>query len=71
MLQGHDKAIAEFENEIEHEQDPAIRAYAEKALPTIQDHIRIAEDLAGKMGMPGKAGLSRPDKAIVASAHPR
>ena len=71
MLHGHDRAIAEFENEIEHEQDAAIRAYAEKALPTIQDHIRIAEDLAGKMGMPGKAGLSRPDKAIVASAHPR
>lgn len=71
MLQGHDKAVAEFENEIEHGRDPAIKAYAEKILPTIQDHIRIAEDLAGKMGMSGNAGLSQPDKAIAASAQPR
>jgi putative membrane protein len=71
MLQGHKGAIAAFENEIEHGKDPAIKAYAEKVLPSIQDHIRIAEDLAGKMGMPGKAGLSEPDKAISAATVPK
>jgi putative membrane protein len=68
MLKGHEGAIAAFENEIEHGQDPAIRACAEKVLPTIQDHVRIAEDLAGKMDMSGKEGLSQPDKAIIAAA---
>ncbi len=71
MLQGHDGAIAAFENEIEHGKDPAVKAYAEKVLPTIQDHIRIAEDIAGKMGMDGKVGLSQPNKAITASAIPK
>ncbi len=71
MLHGHDAAIAAFENEIENGNDPAIKAYAEKVLPIIQDHVRIAEDVAGKMDMSGRGGLSQPDKAITASANPK
>ena len=67
MLSGHKQAIADFEYEIEQGQTPAIKSYAEKALPVIQDHIRIAEDVAGKMQLSGKAGLEAPAKAI--SAH--
>jgi putative membrane protein len=65
-LQGHKQVISSFENEIEHGQDRAVRDYAEQTLPTLQDHIRIAEDLAGKMGMSGKAGLNEETKAIAA-----
>jgi putative membrane protein len=71
MMAGHKQAIAAFEHEIEHGQNPAIKAYAEKCLPVIQDHIRIAEDVAGKMDMPGRPGLEQPDKAIAASAMPK
>ncbi|MFZ3212822.1 MAG: DUF4142 domain-containing protein [Terriglobales bacterium] len=71
MLAGHKGAIAAFENEIEHGQDPAVKAYAEKVLPVIQDHVRIAEDVAGKMGMAGREGLEQPTKAITAPATPR
>jgi putative membrane protein len=71
MLAGHKGAVATFENEIEHGRNPAIKAYAEKVLPVIQDHIRIAEDLAGKMGMAGKEGLTQPGKAIAAPAIPK
>ena len=70
MLSGHKQAITTFENEIEHGQDAAFKAYAESVLPTIQDHIRIAEDLAGKVGLSGKLGLEVPSKAISAQAQP-
>jgi putative membrane protein len=65
-LQGHKQVISSFENEIEHGQDRAVKDYAEQTLPTLEDHIRIAEDLAGKMGMSGKAGLNQETKAIAA-----
>jgi len=66
QLQDHKQAISVFENEIEHGQNEAVKDYAEKTLPTLQDHIRIAEDIAGKMGMSGKTGLTQENKAIAA-----
>jgi putative membrane protein len=66
QLEDHKQAISVFENEIEHGQNEAVKDYAEKTLPTLQDHIRIAEDIAGKMGMSGKAGLTQENKAIAA-----
>jgi putative membrane protein len=66
MLSGHKQAITDFENEIEHGTNPAFKSYAESGLPLIQDHIRIAEDVAGKMQMSGKYGLEAPSKAINA-----
>jgi putative membrane protein len=65
-LQGHKETISAFENEIEHRQNQETKSYAEQTLPTLQDHIRIAEDVAGKLGLPGKAGLSDETKAITA-----
>jgi putative membrane protein len=65
MMSGHKDAIACFENEIEHGNTQAIKSYAASTLPVIQDHIRIAEDVAGKMGMAGGQGLESPNKAIA------
>lgn len=67
MVAGHNGAIAMIENEIEHDQNASARAFAEKILPTVQDHLRVAENVVGQMGMSGKAGLSQPSKAIVDS----
>lgn len=64
-LRGHKEAIAAFENEIKNGQNQEVKNYAIETLPTLQDHIRIAEDIAGKLGMSGKAGLSDPTKAIA------
>jgi len=64
-LQGHKEAIAAFENEIENGQNQEVKNYAAKTLPTLQDHIRIAEDIAGKLGLSGKVGLSDQTKAIA------
>ena len=64
-LAGHKQVISDFESEIEHGQNEAAKNYAAQTLPTLQDHIRIAEDVAGKMGMSGKAGLNQESDAIT------
>lgn len=64
-LQGHKDAIAAFENEIENDQNQEVKKYAVKILPMLQDHIRIAVDIAGKLGLSGKGGLSDQTKAIA------
>lgn len=71
MVAGHNGAVAMIENEIEHGRNPKIVEFAEKILPTVQDHLCIGENVVGKMGMSGKEGLSRPDKAIEAAADPK
>ncbi|MGB8782143.1 MAG: DUF4142 domain-containing protein [Terriglobales bacterium] len=64
-LQGHKEAISAFENEIEHGRNQEVKNYAAQTLPTLQDHIRIAEDIVGKLGLSGKTGLSDETKAIA------
>jgi putative membrane protein len=66
-LRGHKEAIFAFEREIEHGQNQETKDYAEQTLPTLQDHIRIAEDIAGKLGLAGKTGLSDETKAMTAN----
>jgi putative membrane protein len=65
-LQGHKETISAFESEIEHGRNQEAKNYAEQTLPTLQDHIRIAENVAGELGISGKAGLSNETKAITA-----
>lgn len=70
MLQGHKDVVAAFERETREGQDPALKAFAVRVLPTIEDHIRIAEDIAGRLGLAGAAGLHDKSKAITAMAKP-
>ena len=70
QLQDHKKAIALFEKEVNEGQNPQLKQFAEKTLPVLQDHVRIAEDLAGKMGMSGKTGLSDQSKAVNSGKEP-
>lgn len=64
-LQSHKEAISAFESEIENGQNQEVKNYAAQTLPTLQDHIRIAEDIAGKLGLSAKPGLSDQTKAIA------
>lgn len=70
QLQDHKKVIAAFEKEVQQGQDPQLKQFAEKTLPVLQDHVRIAEDVAGKLGLSGKMGLSNESKAINAGQSP-
>jgi predicted outer membrane protein len=50
-LEGHKQAIAAFEKEIADGQNAKLKEAAQKALPTIKEHYKLAQDLATKKGV--------------------
>lgn len=49
MVKDHEKDAAEFEKASKNAQDPDLRAWAAKTLPVIQDHLKMAKEMKGKM----------------------
>jgi len=47
LLQDHRKAVALFTAEAKNGQDPALKEFAEKTLPTLTEHLQMAQQLAG------------------------
>jgi len=47
-LQGHKEAVSAFQDEIANGQDAKLKSAAQKALPTIEKHYQMAQDLAKK-----------------------
>jgi putative membrane protein len=45
MVKDHDKDVAEFEKEASSGQDPDLKAFAAKTLPTLRDHLALAKQL--------------------------
>jgi putative membrane protein len=43
MLKDHKEDVAEFQSTANKAKDPDVRAFASKTLPTLQDHLRMAE----------------------------
>jgi putative membrane protein len=58
MVSDHKKDVAEFEREARSGRDPELKAFAEKTLPTLRQHLQMAEDAAAKVG----AGSAAPKK---------
>ena len=48
MVKDHKKDVAEFEKQAEKGTDPAVRTFAQETLPTLREHLTLAEGLAGK-----------------------
>jgi putative membrane protein len=44
MVSGHQKAIEQFEAEAKNGRDPQVKAWAEKSLPILREHLRLARD---------------------------
>ncbi|MGB6943552.1 MAG: DUF4142 domain-containing protein [Bryobacteraceae bacterium] len=44
-VQDHERTLAVFKHEAQHGQDPDVKAYANQALPTMEEHLREAEKL--------------------------
>jgi predicted outer membrane protein len=50
MVAGHEKAIHFFANASANLQDADLKKFAEKTLPTLRDHLRMAQELQSKVG---------------------
>lgn len=51
MIQDHVRAIALFQDEAKNGKDSQLRNLASTALPTLQDHLKQAREIAGKIGV--------------------
>jgi len=49
MVEDHAKAIATFESATNNLEDRALKKYADKTLPMLQEHYRLAQDLQNKL----------------------
>ncbi|MEI7297518.1 DUF4142 domain-containing protein [Paraburkholderia tropica] len=50
-VEGHKEAIQAFQKEITEGQDDKLKSAAQKALPTIEEHYRMSQTLAQKVGV--------------------
>jgi putative membrane protein len=48
MVKEHEEAVAQFAAEAKEERNPELKAYAAEVLPTLQEHLQLARDLAAK-----------------------
>lgn len=49
MVKDHEKDVKEFEKASKDVQDPDLKSWASKTLPVIQDHLRMAKQIASKL----------------------
>ena len=50
MIKDHEEDVAEFRREARSGRDPELKAFAARTLPVLQEHLRMAEDSAAKVG---------------------
>jgi putative membrane protein len=43
MVSEHKKDVAEFRKQSQSAKDPAIKTFAAKTLPTLEEHLKLAE----------------------------
>ena len=63
MVEDHEKHVAEFKREATSGKNPAIKNFAAQTLPTLEDHLREARDVAANR----KAIESTPSHEVQAS----
>jgi putative membrane protein len=59
MVAGHRKAVAAFKRESTSGKDPDVKAWAAKTLPTIEDHLKSAQEIARNVGVVGTSGRKK------------
>jgi len=53
MVKDHDADVKAFQNAAKGADDPDVKAWAAKTLPTLQEHQKMANDIAQKVGAEG------------------
>jgi putative membrane protein len=59
MVAGHRKAIAAFKKESTSGKDPEVKAWATQTMPTIEEHLKMAQDIAKNVGAVGTSGKKK------------
>jgi len=59
MVQDHKKDVAEFKKESTKAKDSDVKSFASTTLPTLQDHLKMIEDISGKMHPTKSAKMSK------------
>jgi putative membrane protein len=60
MVSDHRKVVAEFKRESTAGKDPEVKAFASKTLPTIEEHLKLAQDTTRAVGTTGTKASKRP-----------
>jgi len=55
MLKDHEKDVAAFDRISQQGNDPDLRAWTTKSLPTLREHLQMAQDIARKVGAAPKS----------------
>jgi putative membrane protein len=50
MVNDHAKDVSEFERAVSQASNADIKQFASEALPTLRDHLKMAREIAGKLG---------------------
>jgi putative membrane protein len=50
MVMDHEEDVAEFSRAAQSPGDSPVKSFAAKALPTLQDHLKMARDVDGELG---------------------
>jgi len=53
MVEDHEKDVAKFQSASKNLQDPDLKAWALKTLPTLNEHLRMAKDIHGQIEKKG------------------
>ncbi len=56
MLKDHNMDVREFERQANSGSDPDIKAFAANHLPTLRDHLKMAQDIAKQLGISPSTG---------------
>lgn len=51
MVRDHKKDVAEFRKASQNAKDPDVKAWAAKTLPTLEEHLRMAQDLEKQLSV--------------------
>jgi putative membrane protein len=72
MVKDHDKDVKEFQDEATNGNDPDVKAWAAKTVTTLQEHDKMAHDIAQKVGAQasGKQGSEGKKQSKAESKNP-
>jgi putative membrane protein len=59
MVKDHKKNVSEFEKQSSNGGDASLKSFAQQTLPTLREHLQLAQNLASKVGAPPDHGHGR------------